>query len=120
MGQRDLDFELSGAGTRSIPISRPVVLHSDHDGDSKLHVIYRDEEYDNNACIKTLNMGQSDSWENRVLTENGLDRWEPTYDLELWRQKEILHLFIQKVGQGSGEKPVDRSATMIRVMEVDL
>ena len=118
--QRNLDFELSGGGTRSIPISRPIALCEEKNGSPILHIIYRDEEYDNRACMKSINMDQIDTWETLILTKNGLDRWEPTYDLELWKQKGILHLFIQKVGQGSGEKSVESPPTMISVMEVDL
>lgn len=117
--QRTLDFDLAGAGTRSIPISRPVILH-DQGGDvPRIHVIYRDEEYDNNACIKTLSMNQEDVWESTVLTKNGLDRWEPTFDTELWKDRGILHLFIQKVGQGSGETTVDLPPQIIRVVEIE-
>ena len=119
VGNRTLDFDLKGGGTRSIPISRPVVLHSNLSGTSKLHVIYRDEEYDDNACMKSLELGKENEWETIILTETGLDRWEPTFDTELWKEKSILNLFIQKVGQGSGEKAVEMPPTMIRVLEID-
>jgi hypothetical protein len=117
---RNLDFDLRGGGTRSIPISRPIVLHNLRNGIEKLHVIYRDEEYDNKACLKSINLEEMNNWETLILTEEGLDRWEPTYDLELWKQKGIFSLFIQKVGQGSGEKAVEMRPTMISVLEVDL
>jgi hypothetical protein len=116
--KRTMDFNLSGGGTRSIPISRPVVLYSIQAGIPKLHVIYRDEEYDDNACMKTINLDKKDKWETTILTENGLDRWEPTFDTELWKQKRMLNLFVQKVGQGSGEKAVQMAPTMISVLEL--
>jgi hypothetical protein len=119
VGQRTLDFDLSGGGTRSIPISRPVVLHSNHSDDSKLHVIYRDEEYKNKACLKTFDLNKQKDWETTILTDTGLDRWEPTFDTELWKEKGILNIFIQEVGQGSGEKAVEMPATMIRILEID-
>ena len=119
VGRRTLDFDLSGGGTRSIPISRPVVLHSNISGGSKLHVIYRDEEYDDKACMKSLELDKENEWETIILTDTGLDRWEPTFDTELWKEKGILNLFIQKVGQGSGEKAVEMRPTMIRVLEID-
>ena len=117
--QRTLDFDLSGGGTRSIPISRPIVLHTGNSGRSKLHVIYRDEEYNDKACMKTIDLGMANDWETTILTETGLDRWEPTFDTELWKMKGILNLFIQEVGQGSGEKFVEMPPTMIRVLEID-
>jgi hypothetical protein len=119
VGQRTLDFDLSGGGTRSIPISRPIILHSNNSGASKLHVIYRDEEYNDKACLKTLELGKGSDWETSILTETGLDRWEPTFDTELWKDRGILNLFVQKVGQGSGEKAVEMPPTMIRVLEID-
>jgi hypothetical protein len=119
VGQRALDFDLSGGGTRSIPISRPVVLHTRNSGVSKLHVIYRDEEYNDKACLKTIELGKASNWETTILTETGLDRWEPTFDTELWKNKGVLNLFIQKVGQGSGEKAVELPPSMISVLEID-
>lgn len=119
VGQRTLDFDLRGGGTRSIPISRPLVLHTNNSGESKLHVIYRDEEYDDNACMKTLEMENTRDWKTTLLTDTSLDRWEPSFDTELWKEKGILNLFIQKVGQGSGEKAVDMPPTMIRVLEIN-
>jgi len=119
--QRSLDFNLSGGGTRSIPISRPVILYSNQTGVSQLHIIYRDEEYDNNACMKTINLDKQREWKTTILTKNSLDRWEPTFDTELWKEKGVLNLFIQKVGQGSGdEKSVEMPATMISVLEIEL
>lgn len=117
--KRSMDFDLSGGGTRSIPISRPVILYSNQTGSPKLHVIYRDEEYDDNACMKTVCLDKKDKWETTILTENGLDRWEPTFDTELWKQSKTLNLFIQKVGQGSGEKAVQMPPTIIRILELD-
>ncbi len=117
---RALDFDLSGGGTRSIPISRPVVLHTSNLGISKLHVIYRDEEYNDKACLKTIELGKASNWETTILTDTGLDRWEPTFDTELWKNKGVLNLFIQKVGQGSGEKAVEMPPSMIRVLEINL
>lgn len=120
VGHRTLDFDLSGGGTRSIPISRPVVLHSNNSGGSKLHVIYRDEEHNDKASLKTIELGMASNWETTILTETGLDRWEPTFDTELWKNKGVLNLFIQKVGQGSGERAVEMPPTMIRVLEINL
>ena len=56
--------------------------------------------------MKTLDLGNRGDWETTILTETGLDRWEPTFDTELWKDTGVLNLFIQKVGQGSGEKPL--------------
>ncbi len=119
VGQRTMNFDLSGGGTRSIPISRPVVLHTSKSGVSKLHVIYREEEYDDKACMKTLELENTRDWKTTLLTDTGLDRWEPSFDTELWKKKGILNLYIQKVGQGSGEKAVQMPPTMIRILEID-
>jgi len=117
---RSLDFDLSGGGTRSIPLSRPIILYSNQMGVSQLHVIYRDAEYDDKACMKTIDLSKLGDWKTTILTDNSLDRWEPTFDTELWKNKGVLNLFIQKVGQGSGEKAVEMPPTMIRVLEIDL
>lgn len=118
-GNRMLDFDLGGTGTRSIPISRPVILHTGEKGSSYIHVIYREEELGDKACMLTRKTGVSGNWETILLSKQGLDRWEPTYDTELWKNRGLLHLFIQKAGQGSGEKAVDMPPQTVRVLEIN-
>ena len=69
--------------------------------------------------MKTIELEKTRDWNTTILTDNGLDRWEPTFDTELWKEKGILNLFTQKVGQGSGEKAVQMPPTMIRILEID-
>ena len=69
--------------------------------------------------MKSSLKGKASNWKTTILTETGLDRWEPTFDTELWKNKGVLNLFIQKVGQGSGEKAVELPPSMISVLEID-
>jgi len=75
--------------------------------------------YGDKACMKTIHLGKPSNWETTILTETRLDRWEPSFDTELWKEKGILNLFVQRVGQGSGEKAVEMPPTMISVLELD-
>ena len=46
--------------------------------------------------------------------------WEPYYDTELWLKKKQLHLFVQKTGQGDGEKTENLPAQMVKIVKVKL
>ena len=52
------------------------------------------------------------------IVEVGL--WEPSYDTELWLKKKQLHLFVQKTGQGDGEKTENLPAQMVKIVKVKL
>jgi hypothetical protein len=43
--------------------------------------------------------------------------WEPSYDTELWKISKILHIYLQKVGQGDGETLEKIPPTMISILE---
>jgi hypothetical protein len=118
VSERKTDFDLGGGGTRSIPISRPRIISYERKGSDYLGVIYRDEEFQNRPRIafsKSLNF----YWQHVTLIDHDVLRWEPTIDTELLR-KGKLHLFFQKVGQGSGEKAIALDPQMISVLEVDI
>lgn len=58
-------------------------------------------------------------WRTEKLTNFSLDRWEPSYDTELLKQNR-LHIYLQKVGQESGEKATTMKPQMVHVLEVNL
>ncbi len=122
VSDRALDFDLGGVGTRSIPISRPqIVCRKTFLKKPQLFVIYRDEAFGNAVLITKGKMNrQNIRWEQTQLTDYSVDRWEPSYDIELWQHKKELHLFVQRVGQAQGEKAVAVPAQMVRVLEVRL
>jgi hypothetical protein len=50
-----------------------------------------------------------------------MGQWEPTFDSELWKEKQELHLFAQKVQQVSGDpNNVSGGSSMVSVFEVQL
>jgi hypothetical protein len=102
---RRSDFDLGGAGSRSIPVSRPQLLLRSRNGRDELYMIYRDEELQGKVCLATAVLPDL-QWKTETLTTYSLERWEPSYDTELWKKAQKLNLFLQKVGQESGEKAV--------------
>jgi hypothetical protein len=41
-------------------------------------------------------------WENRSLFKKDMGQWEPTFDSELWKEKQEFHLYLQYIQQVSG------------------
>lgn len=113
--RRTMDFKLEGIGSRSIPMSRPQLFFNERK--QTLFLLYRDDEYQ--SAVRLASAGiDSMFWTALNLTGYPLSRWEPSYDTELWKYKKQLHIFLQKVGQESGEKAVDMKPQPVSVLEV--
>ncbi len=106
-------FSLSGMGTKRIPISRPQIIA----WQNKLALIFRDEERGNKISIAINNNIEKNKWEISDLMNDKVGSWEPTYDTELWRDKKILNLFVQKVEQADSEGITNVPPQMIKVLE---
>jgi len=100
---RKTPFSLSGVGTKRIPIARPQVLVKNAGNNTSVLMLFRDEERDNKASAVVINKISDPKWSIVDLTQQSLGSWEPTYDTELWKEKKILNLFVQKVEQVDGE-----------------
>ncbi len=118
---RTLDFDLAGGGTLKIPLSRPQIVCEESNGKKKLIHIYRDEEFKNQIIFSKASLENELVWENTSLSEKDMGRWEPTFDSELWKEKQELHLYGQYVQQVSGDpNNVSSAPTMVSVFEVQL
>jgi hypothetical protein len=118
LSTRNTDFNLSGVGSRSVPISRPQVLVGGTGNKKSVYVIYRDEEYENKVCLSNAKL-RNMKWNARTISAEPVGRWEPSYDTELWKTEKKLHLFLQNVGQGQAETTVDMVPQMVSVLELD-
>lgn len=102
-GFRRTAFKLGGTGTKRIPIARPQVICTDDQRTPSVALVFRDEERSSKPSIAITNELSSGKWTVGDLAGIDLGSWEPTYDTELWKKKNIFHLFIQKVEQVDGE-----------------
>jgi hypothetical protein len=113
---RTTPFSLSGAGTLLIPIARPLlVVKAD-----EIYYFFRDEERGSKVSLAVSNDIAHGKWTFRDLTDFSVDAWEPTYDTELWKNREKLHLYVQRTGQGNGEGVTDMSPQPVYVLEVGI
>lgn len=105
---RTAPFSLSGGGTKRIPISRPLIASRG----GRTIVVFRDEERGNRvsaAVSKDLK-----TWKLIDLGPDDVGMWEPTGEVS----GRDLYLFVQKVGQGDGEKLEDLAPQMIEIWKV--
>ena len=120
LGFRSTDFSLSGAGTKQIPIARPQVLCSGSGKKKQIVLVFRDAERVNKISVACGTILQKSNWKIINLTTNGVGAWEPTFDMELWKAKQQLHLFVQQVTQADAEGVVNTKPQMVQVLEWSL
>lgn len=117
LGFRKTPFSLSGTGTKRIPISRPQIIswHSS----KKVHVavIFRDAERGNKVSAAICKDMKNVKWKIIDLLDENTGSWEPTYDTELWKERNVLNLFIQKTDQVDAEGKANIPPQMVKVLE---
>jgi len=117
LGFRTTAFSLSGAGTKRIPISRPQVIAWKSKDQLSAAMIFRDEERKNKISVAVCRNLSDPHWEIQDLNQTSVGSWEPTYDTELWKTKQQLHLFVQNVQQVDGEGRTNLPPEMVQVLE---
>lgn len=114
VGERTSPFRLSGGGTKRIPISRPKLAV---DRDNRVYMIFRDSERGDRVSVAVCDRIGQTPWRHVDLTHEPVGMWEPNFDPILWRRDNVLHLFLQHVGQGDGEKLEDLAPQMVSILE---
>lgn len=120
ISDRTMPFTLSGGGTKKIPISRPQIAVDNTKRKLRVYVIYRDAEYGSKVRIATNLNSKLTKWDYTDVTDFSVESWEPSYDTELWKEYQLLHIFVQKMGQGDGEKLDSLPAQPVYIYEVQL
>lgn len=87
---RTVDFDVTGCGTLSLPISRPAVFELS----SKLRVLYRE-----NRDIILLTRSLTE-WKSEVIYSGMIENWEPLWDRDAI-EFGVLSMFVQGAEQGS-------------------
>ncbi len=117
LGFRKTAFSLSGAGSKRLPISRPQIIAWQNGKTTAAAILFRDEERGQKISAAVNYDLNQKNWKVVDLCNDENGTWEPTYDTELWKQKRILNLFVQRTEQVDGEGRSDTAPQMIRVLE---
>ncbi|WP_342647644.1 BNR repeat-containing protein [Mucilaginibacter sp. CSA2-8R] len=110
-------FSLSGQGSKSIPIARPQIIAWQNKGTLAAGLIFRDAERGSKVSIAVCNNLQQAAWKVIDLTDYSVGAWEPTLDTELWKDKYLLNLFVQKVTQVDGEGLAHEKPEAVQVLQ---
>ena len=117
LGFRTTPFSLSGAGTKRIPVSRPQIIAWQQGKQLSAAIIYRDQERGDRISMALNKDLRRSGWQIHDLGQASVGSWEPTYDTELWKTKNILNLFVQRVEQVDAEGKAAMPPQMIQVVE---
>ena len=115
VSHRVTPFSLAGGGTKKIPVSRPQVMLAGNG--KKAYMVLRDAERGDKASVAICDHFPAGAWQIKDLTADSLGSWEPSYDTWLWKERQQLNLFVEKVEQGDGESLTDTPPQMISVLE---
>lgn len=113
---RSTPFSLKGGGTKMIPIARPRVVASGNE----IYYVFRDEERGSRVSLAYTDDVANGKWKVCDLTDFPVDAWEPSHDIELWKNRHRLHLFVQHTRQGDGEHTVVFPSQPVYVLEVEV
>lgn len=114
---RKTSFTLSGVGSKRIPVARPQIMVSGSGKNASVLMVFRDEERGSNISVATIKKIKQSKWRIEDLTETSVGSWEPSYDTELWKQKGLLHLFVQQVEQVDAEGEANTPPQLVQVLE---
>ncbi len=116
-GFRTKDFSLSGQGTKKIPVSRPQVISWNKGRKSFAAFVFRDEERGYAVSVASARLKKKIKWRVTDLPGGSTGDWEPTYDTDLWKKEQRLHLFVQPVIQADAEGVMKAAPSMVKVLE---
>jgi len=116
ISQRKTPFRLSGIGTKKIPISRPQILCASTDTTLQLFMLFSDVERGSKVSLLSASKPFS-TWTTEDLTSYSVGDWEPSYDTELWKSQQKLHIFVQIVAQGDAETLSETPPQPVNVLE---
>ena len=114
---RSTPFSLKGGGTKMIPVSRPRVVADTSTG--AVVYLFRDAERGSRVSA-ALRRSKNAPWEIADLTDYSVDAWEPAIDSGLWSSEQTLHIYVQRAGQGDGERTTSTPPQTARVLELTL
>jgi hypothetical protein len=117
ISQRKTAFSLSGSGTKRIPISRPLLITKEKGKKVQLYMFFRDQERGNKISVAINSDIRKSKWKIKDLTDFSVGLWEPTFDSELWKNNEILNLFVENVEQGDGETLKELKSQKVSVLQ---
>lgn len=113
-GQRKTPFSLSGVGTKRIPISRPQVVGWGKNG---AIMVFRDEERGGKVSVATNHNLKKNRWKISDLLPDDVGSWEPSFDTELWKNKNILSLYVQHSNQTDAEGQSTTPAQKVKIVD---
>lgn len=116
-GIRSTDFDLSGGGTKALPVGRPQILVSGRSSSAVVHLVLRDVERGDVATL-AVREPTSGAWTLTDLTDVSLGQWEPSVDSALWKRTGRLDIFVQKAIQVDGEGLGFHQAEEVQVLHV--
>ena len=119
LGFRTQPFRLSGGGTKRIPIARPQVAVRGRGDSVQALVLFRDLERGQRPSVVVVSDLARGRYRVLDLADHSLGAWEPGYDIQGWKERGQLDLFLQPVEQADGEGMTQVKPSQVSVLQWD-
>lgn len=119
LSTRTNKFQLQGAGTLQVPISRPSILIDNKDD---IYVFFRGDLTNNRMAFQKLVSPDyfANPKEINIIWDEDLGYAEPLIDRVLWSDQKRLVLLLQSNSQPDGDLQEKYSQEVIRIVELEL
>jgi len=114
IGSRRQSFRLEGTGTLRTRCARPKLALGP---DDRVYMLFRDQERGDRVSVAISDDPNRERWSFVDLTADSVGLWEPNYDWELWRREGVLHVFVQRCGQGEAETTENIPPQPVSILE---
>lgn len=114
---RSEPFELQGAGTLRLPISRPEIVIDDFD---TAHFIYRGDLTEDRMVLHSVPKPYSSEQVATIinLSEEDVGFSEPVIDRTYWMNSSTLTIYLQRTQQGKGDMSAESSYSEAVLVDV--
>jgi hypothetical protein len=80
-------------------------------------MLFRDSERGSCVSVAICKDLSKAEWQVKDLTDFSVGMWEPSYDTEIWKRSKVFHIYVQRVGQGDGEKTENIPPQDVSILE---
>lgn len=110
-------FQLEGAGTLNLPISRPEIIVDRNDN---VHVIYRGDLTADRLAINSASAPHYEDGKQTIIWPEDIGNSEPIIDRTKWEADQTLSIYAQRATQVNGDIATPPDFSIASIVEIKI